>query len=66
MNVKVVNQDDQHSFELRDGSNVLILIRELGLYPDGVLVFRDGQVIPDDTLLHEADVLEIIRISSGG
>ena len=38
----------------------------LGLNPGGVIVSRNGRVIPEDTLLGRDDEIRITRVSHGG
>ena len=45
---------------------VLEVLHALGLNPAGVIVSRDGRVIPEDTLLGRDDEIRVIRVSHGG
>lgn len=38
----------------------------LDLNPVGVIVSRNGRVIPEDTILGQDDEIRIIRVSHGG
>lgn len=44
-------------------SQVLV---SLGVNPVGVIVSRDGKVIPEDAFLGSDDEIRIIRVSHGG
>lgn len=66
MNIDVKLPEATRTIELSDGSNAFDLLKELGLYPDAVLVFRDGKVLPEDECLENGDRIEIMKIASGG
>ena len=66
MNIDVKLSGTTRSIELSDGSNAFDLLKELDLYPDAVLVFRDSRVLPEDEALEEGDRIEIMKIASGG
>ena len=42
------------------------IIQELGLNPFELLISRDGEIIPEDTIGDETDTIRLIRISHGG
>ncbi len=48
------------------GATVSQVLLSLGVNPAGVIVSRDGQVIPEDTVLGEDDMIRVIRVSHGG
>ena len=45
---------------------VRALLLELGLDPIGVIVARNGTLVPEDALLDDSDEVRIIRIAHGG
>jgi sulfur carrier protein ThiS len=48
------------------GTRVWEVLLALDLNPAGVIVSRDGRVIPEDTILGEGDEIRVIRVSHGG
>jgi len=66
MKVTVIQKGVEREVDLDEGSSSFHVIRSLGLFPDGVLVFRKGKVLPEDEPLSYGDDLEIVRIASGG
>ncbi len=47
-------------------ATVSSVLHSLGVNPAGVIVSREGQVIPDDAVLGPDDEIRIIRVSHGG
>ena len=66
MNITVHHSGNQRTISLPEGSNAFLLLREIGLFPDAVLLFRDGAVLPEDETISDGDCIEILKISSGG
>jgi len=48
------------------GSTVLQVLRLLKLNPEEVVVLKDKVPITEDDVVHEGDILEIVRVTSGG
>jgi sulfur carrier protein ThiS len=42
------------------------LLRELGFYPIGVMVSRNGTLVSEDALVENDDEIRIVRIAHGG
>ena len=53
------------TFQDSDATVSQVLL-SLGVNPAGVIVSRDGKVIPEDTVLGEDDMIRVIRVSHGG
>jgi len=49
-----------------DGRNLEAIIQSIGLNPVEVLISRDGEIIPEDTIGSDTDTIHLIRISHGG
>ncbi len=49
-----------------EGAMVHDMLIALGLNPAGVIVSRNGRVIPEDTVLGSDDEIRVIRVSHGG
>jgi len=66
INIMIKIGEIEKPLELPEGSDSFTALKSLGLHPDAVLVFRNGKVSPEDEGVSEGDVLEIVRIASGG
>ena len=66
MIIHVTAGEKKHDLDIPEKATPFSVITALGMYPDGVLVLRDGNVIPEDKQLSAGDCIEIIRIASGG
>jgi sulfur carrier protein ThiS len=49
-----------------EASRVWEVLLALGLNPAGVIVSRNGRVIPEDTVLGRDDEIRVVRVSHGG
>ena len=49
-----------------EAARVWDLLLALDLNPTGVIVSRNGRVIPEDTVLGRDDEIRVIRVSHGG
>lgn len=66
MQITVKLSDSHQTIDLEDGSDSFNLLKHMGLYPDAVLLFRDGIVLPEDEKISDGDCIEIMKIASGG
>ncbi|HWQ64747.1 MAG TPA: thiamine S protein [Methanospirillum sp.] len=58
---------DGHEIEIASrGRTIEAIIQEQGLNPLELLVSRDGEIIPEDTIGNDSDSIRLIRISHGG
>lgn len=48
------------------GKTVKDLLAELRINPETVLVVRQGEVVPEETLLTDKDRIELLSVISGG
>lgn len=51
---------------MKGGLTARAAIKKVGLDPEAVLVVRNGELVTDDTLLHEEDEVKLIAVISGG
>jgi sulfur carrier protein len=42
------------------------ILLQLGINPAGVIVLRNGRVVPEDVIADENDEIRIIRVAHGG
>jgi sulfur carrier protein len=49
-----------------EAARVWEVLLALDLNPAGMIVSRDGRVIPEDTVLGRDDEIRVIRVSHGG
>ena len=42
------------------------LLLDLGILPSGVIVAKNGKIVPEDSLAGDDDVIRIIRVAHGG
>jgi len=70
-----MGSEDAMKIHLQDGTartidggaaRVREVLLALGLNPAGVIVSRNGRVIPEDTVLGMDDEIRVIRVSHGG
>jgi sulfur carrier protein ThiS len=66
MDIEVELPEGHRTVSVPDDANIFALLSKLGLYPDAVLIFRDGRVLPEDETLENGDSIRIMKIASGG
>jgi sulfur carrier protein len=59
-------EKNEKKIELRENSTALDMLKTLDLNPDVMIVIRNEVPIPVDEKLKDKDVLNIIRVVSGG
>lgn len=58
---------DGHEIEIAPGGRTIeAIIQEQGLNPLELLISREGEIIPEDTIGDNIDSIRLIRISHGG
>ncbi len=66
MDITVKLSEKERAITIPEGSNSFALLKNLGLYPDAVLLFRNGSVLTEDEEISNGDRIEIMKIASGG
>ncbi len=68
MKVKVVliPENSEKELEIPEGSKVLDVLKKLGLNRETHVVKLNGEIVVEEESVREGDVLEIIRVVSGG
>jgi len=64
--VKVLLRNPRRELELGGPLAVSALLDRLGINRESVLVIRDDTLVPGDTVLDDADTVEIRPVISGG
>jgi sulfur carrier protein ThiS len=64
MPVKLTFRDEEYT--LKAGSTARHAIEKCGLSPEATLAVRKGELITDDTILHDGDEIKLVAVISGG
>jgi sulfur carrier protein len=64
--MKVVLRNPRREVELCGRRRVKDVLRELGVLPETVLVIRGDELVTADTVLDDADTIELRPVMSGG
>ncbi len=64
--VRLIPEPRLRQMRVPSGSTVLQVLRLLKLNPEEVVVLKDKVPITEDDVVHEGDILEIVRVTSGG
>ncbi len=59
-------RNPSRTVEVRGGRSVAKLLNELGVAREAVLVVRNGELVPGDAFLADADEVEVRPVISGG
>ncbi len=66
MKVKITFLKKMREVDVPEGSSVREAIKKAGINPEEVIINMDGTIIPDSGKLKDNDLIEAIRITSGG
>lgn len=61
----VINGSEEIVY-IKTRSQLASVLKKFDILPESVLAVRDGDLIPEDTVIHDGDVINIINIISGG
>jgi sulfur carrier protein ThiS len=64
--VKISRSNEIKRINLKSGSKVQEVLKELNMKPDTLIVMKENMPIPLDILLKGGEELTIIQVSSGG
>jgi len=66
MDIQVTHQGKKHTLQVKEGSSVRGVLKEMKVNPETVLVSRDEEIILETEKLNDKDSIELIRVISGG
>jgi sulfur carrier protein ThiS len=66
MRVKITFLKKVNEVEIPEGSSIREAIKKAGINPEEVIINRNGTIIPDSEKMKEGELIETIRITSGG
>ena len=61
----VINGSEEIVY-IKTRSQLASVLKKFDILPESVLAVRNGDLIPEDTVIHDGDVINIINIISGG
>jgi len=64
--VVLIPENSEREREIPEGSKVLDVLKKLGLSRETHVVKLNGEIVVEEESVREGDVLEIIRVVSGG
>lgn len=64
--MKVILRNPRREVELDGPLQVGVVLRRLDVNPESVIVIRDDELIPSDTLVADDDTIELRPVISGG
>lgn len=64
--VKVLLRNPRREVDVVGPVRVAVLLERLGIAREGVLVIANDTLVPPDTILDDADVVEVRPVISGG
>lgn len=64
--MKVLLRNPSRELEVEGPMSIVALLRRLELNRESVLVIREGELVPGDAQLDDADTVEIRPVISGG
>ncbi|GAC1592876.1 MAG: hypothetical protein NVS3B21_13180 [Acidimicrobiales bacterium] len=64
--VKVLLRNPRREVDVVGPVRVAVLLERLGIAREGVLVIANETLVPPDTILDDADVVEVRPVISGG
>jgi len=64
--IKVFINHTERTLRVDEGAAAIEILETLGLEENEHLVLKGGSLLPLDETLHEGDVLEVMRVVTGG
>lgn len=64
--MRVLLRNPSRELEVEGPMSIVALLQRLDLNRESVLVIRDGELVPGDAQLADADTVEIRPVISGG
>jgi sulfur carrier protein ThiS len=64
MTVKLILRNQE--YQVKPGMTLRDSLRKIDVLPESVLATRQGELIPEDEILHDGEVVKLISVISGG
>jgi len=64
--MNIIHPDSTIQTMAGDPVSIARILDQLGISPDGVIVSRNGKLVPEDAVAGGDDEIRIIRIAHGG
>jgi sulfur carrier protein ThiS len=66
MKINVIYEGQKQLLELDELATAYTLVEKLNIPPDSVIVISNGVVTPIDSKLYDGDIIQLIKVASGG
>lgn len=66
MKVTIVHQGKEQRIEVAGGTSVAALLERVGINAETVIVRKNSEIVPDTEAVEDGDLVEALRIISGG
>ncbi|MBI4176382.1 MAG: MoaD/ThiS family protein [Candidatus Aenigmarchaeota archaeon] len=66
MQITVSYLGKRHEVDVRERPAVMDILKKMGVNPETVLVRKNGEIVPDTDPVGPGDVLEVLKVVSGG
>lgn len=57
---------NKKEFPVRDNTTIRKTIEKLGFSPSAYLILKNGQLVTDDEMIGDGDIIELVKVISGG
>ena len=56
----------EQEFLIKHGMTIRTALQKLNIQAESVLATRNGELVTDDEIIHEGDIINLVRVISGG
>jgi len=64
MSATIIHREQE--FLIKHGMTVRTALQKLNIQSESVLATRNGELVTDDEIIHEGDIINLVRVISGG